>query len=140
MITQGAALDELTEQIIGCAIQVHEAMGPGLLESIYKTCLVIELRSRGFRVETERPLALVYREIPIASHFRLDIVVEQSVVIEVKAITTVAPVHRAQVVSYLKLTGCPVGLLLNFNVTSLKHGVRRLVRPDLYRAKSARTI
>lgn len=126
-------LEELTGLIIACGIEVHKETGPGLLESIYKTCLILELRARGLRVDTERPLALVYRGVPVDSHFRLDIVVDELVVVEVKALTQVAAVHHAQVITYLKLTGCPVGLLINFNVSVLTNGVRRVVRPDLYR-------
>src|SRR5687768_7818911 len=102
-------LEELTGLIIGCAIAVHQETGPGLLESIDKTCLILELRARGLHVETERPLTVVYRGVPVDSHFRLDIIVNDSVVVEVKAVTTVAPVHDAQVITYLKLTGCAVG-------------------------------
>jgi len=126
------ALEELTGAIIGCAIAVHQETGPGLLESIYKTCLILELRARGLHVETERPLTVVYRGVPVDSHFRLDIIVNDAVVVEVKAVTSVAPVHHAQVITYLKLTGCAVGLLINFNVPVLAKGVRRVVRPDLY--------
>jgi GxxExxY protein len=125
-------LKELTGRIIASAIAVHRETGPGLLESIYKTCLILELRARSLDVETERPLTVVYRGVSIDSHFRLDIIVDGSVVVEVKAVTNVAPVHHAQVITYLKLTGCPVGLLINFNVPVLAQGVRRVVRPDLY--------
>jgi GxxExxY protein len=126
------SLDQLTEQIIGSAIAVHNTLGPGLLESIYHRCLVVELRAHTLRVETDRPVHVVYRDVPIESPFKVDLVVEESVVVEVKAVQAFAPVHHAQVISYLKLTGCPVGLLINFNVTLLKNGIRRVVRPDLY--------
>jgi GxxExxY protein len=135
MITDPVKLEELTESIIASAIAVHNETGPGLLESIYKTCLAIELRARGLHVNTERRIGLVYRDILVESHFVLDLVVEESVVVEVKAVTTMAAVYHAQVITYLKLTGCPVGLLLNFNVTALRNGLRRLVRPDIYTKK-----
>jgi GxxExxY protein len=95
--------------------------------------MVVELRARTLRVETERPVYVVYRDAPIESPLKVDLVVEESVVVEVKAVQAFAPVHYAQVISYLKLTGCPVGLLINFNVTLLKNGIRKVVRPDLYK-------
>jgi GxxExxY protein len=131
-MTDRSGLEQLTEQIIGSAIAVHNTLGLGLLESIYNRCLVVELRARALRVETERPVYVVYRDVPIESPFKVDLVVEESVVVEVKAVQAFAPVHHAQVISYLKLTACPVGLLINFNVTLLKNGIRRVVRPDLY--------
>lgn len=132
-MTELSNLEQLTEQIIGSAIAVHNTLGPGLLESIYQRCLVVELRARTLRVETERPVYVVYRDAPIESPLKVDLVVEESVVVEVKAVQVFAPVHYAQVISYLKLTGCPVGLLINFNVTLLKNGIRKVVRPDLYK-------
>jgi len=133
MLSDPDALDGLTEQIIACAITVHNTLGPGLLESIYQRCLIIELGARALRVDSERAVPVVYRGLPIESPLKLDIVVEESVVVEVKAVITLAPVHHAQVITYLKLTGCPVGLLINFNVTSLRNGLRRVMRPDLYK-------
>ena len=133
MLSDPDALDGLTEQIIACAITVHNTLGPGLLESIYQRCMVMELRARTLSVETERSVPVIYRGEPIESHFKVDLVVEESVVVELKAITAFAPVHHAQVITYLKLTGCPVGLLINFNVTSVRNGLRRVVRPDLYK-------
>ena len=132
-MTELSNLEQLTEQIIGSAIAVHNTLGPGLLESIYQRCMVVELRARTLRVETERPVYVVYRDAPIESPLKVDLVVEESVVVEVKAVQAFAPVHYAQVISYLKLTGCPVGLLINFNVTLLKNGIRKVVRPDLYK-------
>ena len=125
--------EELTEQIIASAIVVHNTLGPGLLESIYHRCLVVELKASSLEVDTERHVPVIYRGTPIESPFRLHLVVEGAVVVEVKAVQAFAPVHHAQVISYLKLTGCPVGLLINFNVTQLKNGIRKVVRPDLYR-------
>ncbi len=128
--------EDLTEQIIGCAMTVHDTLGPGLLESIYERCLVLELTASSLRVETERYVPVVYRGIVVDSPFRVDLVVEDLVVVEVKAVQVFAQVHHAQVISYLKLTGCPVGLLINFNVTLLKHGIRKVVRPDLYKKRA----
>ena len=125
--------EDLTERIIACAITVHDTLGPGLLESIYQRCLVLELRAASIQVETQKYVPVLYRGVVIDSPFRLDLVAAGSVVIEVKAVQSFAPVHHAQLVSYLKLTGCPVGLLINFNVTLVKNGLRRVVHPDLYR-------
>jgi GxxExxY protein len=133
MLSDPDALDGLTEQIIACAITVHNTLGPGLLESIYQRCMVMELRARALSVETERSVPVIYRGEAIESHFKVDLVIEESVVVELKAITAFAPVHHAQVITYLKLTGCPVGLLINFNVTSVRNGLRRVMRPDLYK-------
>jgi GxxExxY protein len=115
---------------------VHDTLGPGLLESIYQRCLVVELRASSLQVATERYIPVLYRGTAVDSPFRVDIVVEDLVIVEVKALQSFAPVHHAQVISYLKLTGCPVELLINFNVTLLKHGIRKVVRPDLYKKSS----
>jgi GxxExxY protein len=136
-MTEDPSLHEnLTERIIGCAMIVHDTLGPGLLESIYQRCLVVELRASSLQVATERSVPVLYRGTAVDSPFRLDIVVDELVIVEVKAVQTTAPVHHAQVISYLKLTGCPVGLLINSNVTLLKHGIRKVVRPDLYKKPS----
>ena len=120
-------LNCLTEQIIGAAIRVHRALGPGLLESAYEACLEYELRDLGLRVERQRPLPVVYRSVKLDCAYRLDLVVEDKVIIEVKAVDALLPVHKAQLLSYLKLSGIEVGLLINFHVTLLKHGIVRLV-------------
>lgn len=127
-----ARVDALTEQVIGCAIAVHREHGPGLLESIYGECMVIELQAAGLLVETHRRVQLTYKGHRLATHLVIDMVVERSVLVELKAVERVHPVHLAQVITYLKLTGCPVGLLMNFNSVSLRAGLRRLVHPDLY--------
>ena len=126
-----AGHEDLTAAIIGCGLRVHEAWGPGLLEAIYKECLLIELKADGHEVERSRRLRLVYKGHDLKTEFWPDIVVDDSVVVELKAVEKVAPVHKAQVITYLKLTGLPVGLLMNFNVPLLHQGVSRLVRPDL---------
>jgi GxxExxY protein len=102
MVSDSDALEGLTEQIIACAITVHNTLGPGLLESIYQRCLVIELGARALRVETDRSVPVVYRGLPIESPFKVDIVVEESVVLELKAVIALAPVHHAQVITYLQ--------------------------------------
>jgi GxxExxY protein len=128
--------EDLTEQIIACAIRVHNTLGPGLLESIYQRCLVVELRAASLHVETERYVPVLYRGSVVGPPLKLDIVVAGVIIVEVKAVQSIIPVHHAQVISYLKLTGCPVGLLINFNVPLLKNGIRKVVRPDLYKKKS----
>jgi GxxExxY protein len=122
----------LTELIIACAIAVHEQLGPGFLEAVYQQCLEIEFRGRGLQYIRERTIPLVYRGVPINALYRLDFVVEGAVLVEVKSVQALAPVHRAQAINYLKLTGLPVALLMNFNVPLMKNGIRRLVHPDFY--------
>lgn len=120
-------LNQLTERIIGAAIAIHSALGPGLLESAYEACLAYELTDAGLHVEQQKPLALVYRGIQLDCGYRLDLLVENAVIVEIKAVESLTPLHQAQLLSYLKLSGHPVGLLINFHVTSLKDGIRRLV-------------
>jgi GxxExxY protein len=139
MIVLDDDLDALTERIIGCGMEVHRALGPGLLESVYRDCLVIELRAQNLRVEAERPVTIHYRGQPVWPNLRLDLLVEGRVIVEVKAVEHIHPVHQAQVITYLKLTGSPAGLLMNFNSTTLKRGLRRLVHPDLYRKEALST-
>jgi GxxExxY protein len=122
-----AEINEITEKIIGAATEVHRALGPGLLESAYEACLAFELRKRGLNVEEQKPVALVYQSVKLECGYRLDPLIEGCVVIEIKAVDAVMPVHRAQLLSYLKLTGVKVGLLINFNERALKDGITRLV-------------
>ena len=119
-------LDGITEQIIGGAIAVHKALGPGLLESAYEACLVYELRQRGLKVEQQKELAIIYGDVKLDCGYRLDLFVEDLVIVELKAVDRLAPIHEAQLLSYLKLADCRLGLLINFNVTLLKRGIRRL--------------
>ena len=133
MVKDDARIDSLKGTIIGCAIEVHRRLGPGLLESVYKTCMVIELQLAGLEVETNRSVLLTYRGRPIDDHLFIDILVEDLVVLEVKSVAALAPVHTAQVMTYLKLAGRPAGLLLNFNSFAMKDGIRRVVHPDLYK-------
>lgn len=118
--------DSLTELIIGAAIAVHRALGPGLLESTYTRCLAYELADRGLAVEVGKPIPLVYRNLTVENAYRIDILVENRVLIELKAVERLERVHISQVITYLKLTGLKTGLLLNFNVPVMKDGIRRL--------------
>ena len=120
-------INELTGKIIGASFKVHSALGPGLLESSYKECLFYELSKEGLFVEKEKALPLVYEEIKLDIGYRLDLFVENKVVVEIKSIEALTDVHTAQVLTYLKLTRCKVGLLINFNVADLKKGIKRLI-------------
>jgi len=121
-------LNRLTEKIIGAAIEVHRHLGPGLLESAYETCLAYELGQLGLTVERQKALPLVYKEIRLDQGYRLDLLVEQKVIVELKVVERITPVHEAQVLSYLRFSGCRMGLLLNFDVKLLKDGIRRFIR------------
>jgi GxxExxY protein len=126
-------LNALTGQVIGAAIAVHKALGPGLLESAYQACLLFELAEAGLNIERQKPVPLIYRGVVVDCAYRMDIVVNQEIVIEVKAVEKLDRVHDAQLLSYLKLSGCKVGLLINFNVRWLvDSGIKRLVNdfPD----------
>jgi GxxExxY protein len=126
-VKEEAKLNKITGDIIGAAIEVHRALGPGLLESAYEACLAYELIQCGYTVEQQKPLPLMYKEVYLECGYRLDMLVEQVVIVEIKAVEELAPVHTAQLLSYLKLSGLKVGLLINFNVGFLKHGIRRVV-------------
>ena len=117
----------LSGQVIDAAMEVHSLVGPGLLESAYRACLCTELALRGLRVETEVPLSLIYKAITVNVAYRMDVVVERSLVIEIKTVERFHPAHRAQLLSYLKLSGMNVGLLLNFHAQSLRDGIKRVV-------------
>jgi GxxExxY protein len=125
-------LDSVTRRIIGSAIEVHKQLGPGLLESAYETCLAFELRELGLHVVQQQPLPVVYKRVKLDCGYRLDLVVEDAVIVEIKAVEQLLPIHDAQLLSYLRLSGKKVGLLLNFHVRILKQGIRRLVNefPD----------
>jgi GxxExxY protein len=123
----GGHLNQLTESVIGAAMEVHRTLGPGLLESVYQECLCRELMVRGIAFERERALPLEYKGVHLECGYRLDILVANAVVVEVKSVAAIAPVHEAQVLTYLRLGGWRVGLLLNFNVAVLRQGIRRKV-------------
>jgi GxxExxY protein len=125
-------LDQLSHRIIGAAIEVHRHLGPGLLESAYETCLVFELRQLGLSVEEQKPLAVIYKDVKLDCGYRLDLVVEGEIIVEIKAVEQLLPIHEAQLLSYLRLSHKKVGLLMNFHVPVLKNGLKRIVNefPD----------
>ena len=118
-------LNLLTESVIGAAIEVHRALGPGLLESTYEVCLCHELQLRGITFQRQQPIAVRYKGVCLDCGYRADLIVEHSVLVELKAIENLAAIHEAQLMSYLSLSNLPVGLLINFNVQLLKHGIKR---------------
>lgn len=120
-------LNKITETIIGRAIEVHKVLGPGLLESAYESCLVYELQQFGLKVERQKPVSILYKGMDIDCGYRLDLLIEDSVVVELKAVDSLLPIHKAQILSYLKLSGLSLGLLINFNVESLRYGIQRVV-------------
>ena len=119
--------DPLTERVIGCAIDVHRALGSGLLESAYEECLCLELKHAGLPCARQVPLPLIYRGTRLDCGYRLDVIVQNELVLEVKAVERLLPIHDAQILSYLRLGGYKTGLLLNFHTTVLKDGIRRFV-------------
>jgi GxxExxY protein len=123
--------NRLTSTIIGCAIRVHRGTGPGLLESVYGPCLAFELQEARFSVSVQHPIPLIYRGIRLDAGFRADMLVEDRVLVELKSVESLAPIHTAQMLTYLKLSKKPVGLLINFNVPVLKDGVKRVLNPEL---------
>jgi GxxExxY protein len=135
MMRDEPEIDALTEKVIGCAIEVHRALGPGLLESVYRECLIIELRAAGLHVESERRMDIDYKGHRIAEALRVDLLVEKRLVLELKAVERLHPVYEAQAITYLKLLDCPAGLLMNFNAVTLKAGLRRVDHPDLHKAR-----
>ena len=118
--------NEISERIIGCAIQVHKALGPGLLENAYVECLFYELQKSGLKVEKQKALPLVYKEVKLDAGYRLDLIVENKVIIELKAVEALNEIHFAQLLTYLKLSGCKLGLLMNFNVLRVVEGIKRV--------------
>jgi len=126
-MSEKETLDKITEAIIGAAIQVRQVLGPGLLESAYNVCLAFELTDMGYKIEKEKPLPLIYKSISLDCAYRLDLLVEDRVVVEIKSVEQLLPIHQAQVLSYLKLSGCKVGLLIKFNERLLKYGLKRII-------------
>jgi GxxExxY protein len=121
----------ITEAIIGAAITVHKALGPGLLESAYEACTAYELAERGLKIERQKPLPLIYKQAHLDCGYRVDLLVEDKVIVEIKAVDQLLPIHQAQLLSYLKLSGCKLGLLINFNVQLLTNGVVRVINGKL---------
>ena len=120
-------LNEISGQIIGSAIEVHRALGPGLLETAYEACLAYELFQRGLAVERQKHLPITYKTVELDAAYRLDLLVERRVVVELKAVEQVYPIHKTQLLTYLKLSGLKLGLLINFNVKVLKDGIDRVI-------------
>jgi GxxExxY protein len=120
-------INEITQKVIGCAIEVHKNLGPGLLESAYEECLAFELHKAGLSFRRQQPTPVIYKDIKLDCGYRIDILVENCVVIELKVVDEFNPVHHAQILTYMKFSEMKVGLLLNFNVTVLKNGIRRFV-------------
>src|SRR5690554_400453 len=119
--------NDITSEIIGAAIEVHKALGPGLLESAYNECLAYELGGRGLLVQREIPLPIVYKEIELDHGYRMDLLVENKVVVELKSVEKLTDIHTAQILTYMKLGGYDLGLIINFHVKFLKDGIRRFV-------------
>jgi len=126
-MTERERLNCISEAIIGAAIQVHKRLGPGLLESAYVACLTYELEKIGLCVEQQKPVPLVYEMVKLECGYRMDLLVEHAVVVEVKSVEALAPIHEAQTLSYLRLSGSKLALLINFNVCVLKDGIRRFI-------------
>ncbi len=126
-LTSQANLDAILRSIIGSAIEVHRALGPGLLEAAYESCLAFELAERGHIVERQKAVPVEYKSVRVEAGFRIDLLVDEKIIVELKAVESILPVHRAQLMTYLRLTGLRVGLLLNFNVNILKQGLHRVV-------------
>ncbi len=119
--------NELSHKIIGCAIEIHRTLGPGLLESVYEAALCYDLKAEGLLVKSQVPMPLIYKEVHQEIGYRIDVLVEDKVIIEIKSIENLAPVHFAQTLTYLKLSNKKLGLLINFNTTVLKDGIHRIV-------------
>jgi GxxExxY protein len=120
-------LNEITQKVIGCAIEVHRYLGPGLLESAYEECLAYELEKTGLNIKRQQPTPVVYKEIKLEYGYRIDILVENLVVVELKVVDEINPVHEAQILTYMKFSNKSIGLLINFNVTLLKNGIKRFI-------------
>lgn len=124
---EGKSFDELSHRVIGCAIEVHRILGPGLLESSYQRCLSRELEVNGIEHVCEAPLPIEYKGLSLECGYRVDVLVEESIILELKSVKKIDPIHEAQVLTYMKLSGIHTGLILNFNVTKLKDGLKRYV-------------
>ena len=120
-------LNDLTREIIGAAIEVHKQLGPGMLESAYEECLSYELDVRGLSVARQKPVPVVYKEVKLECGYRIDILVNDTVVLELKSVDVLAPIHEAQVLTYMRFAKRKIGLLINFNVTVLKNGIKRYI-------------
>jgi GxxExxY protein len=119
--------EEIFKKVLDCAFEVHTNLGPGLLESVYEECLIFELQNADLKIEKQKILPLIYKGLQLESHLRIDILVESQIVIELKAVEEITNVHLAQTLTYLKLSGCKLALLVNFNVAHLKNGIKRVI-------------
>ena len=119
--------NELSKIVFDCALKVHQTFGPGLLESAYEECLFYELRKTGLDIQKQKPLPLIYEQVKLDVGYRLDIIVENKLILEIKAVEALNDIHCAQLLTYLKLTDCKLGLLMNFNVLLIKNGIKRIV-------------
>ncbi|MDN3671540.1 GxxExxY protein [Flavobacterium branchiarum] len=119
--------NELSRIVFDSALKVHKALGPGLLESAYEECLIFELKKVGLKIEKQKALPLIYEDVKLDIGYRLDIIVENKLILEIKSVVALNDVHFAQLMTYLKLTNCKLGLLINFNVVLMKNGIRRIV-------------
>jgi GxxExxY protein len=119
--------EEIFKKILDCSFKVHSVLGPGLLESAYTECLYFDLKQTGLRVEKQKPLPLIYKEVHLDAGYRIDLLVENCIVVEIKSIEALADIHMAQILTYLKLSKCSLCLLANFNVLHLKDGIKRVI-------------
>ena len=129
-------LNELSGKVIGLCIEIHRELGPGLLESAYEECLAYELAQAGLRFERQKPMPVIYKEVRLECGYKWDLVVEGCLILELKAVTELVPIHQAQLLTYLKLARQPLGLLINFNVPTLKEGVKRVAAGELFREEN----
>ena len=131
LMRSAAEVNQISGEVVDSAIRVHSALGPGLLESAYEACLCYELRERGFEVASQVPLPVVYKNIRLEVGYRIDLLVQDEVIVEIKAVAKLGRVHEAQLLSYLKLSGRKVGLLINFHVPHLRDGIKRMIDGQL---------
>lgn len=119
--------EKIFKKILDCAFKIHNALGPGLLESAYEECLYYELVNLGYKVGKQKPMPLIYEKVKLDAGYRVDLIVENLIVVEIKSVDALCDVHMAQILTYLKLSGCKLGLLVNFNVYHLKDGIKRVI-------------
>ena len=120
-------IENIFRKVLDCSFKVHTELGPGLLESAYEDCFYYELVQSGIKVEKQKALPLVYKEIKLDAGYRVDLLVENSIIVEIKSVDALAEIHLAQILTYMKLSGCKLGLLVNFNVSHLKNGIKRVI-------------
>jgi len=119
--------NDISKIVVDCALKVHRQLGPGLLESAYQECLLFELVNQGLKVEKEKPMPLIYNTVNLDIGYRIDLLINSKLIIEIKSVDSLNDIHLAQILTYLKLSGCKLGLLINFNVALIKHGIKRVV-------------